>query len=246
MGEALTDVFPPREDDGAYWESISGTWHMPIGTLLIFSLFANNVRTAGLIRMGEALIDVFRPREGDGACRESIGGTWHMSIAIGTILSFSLFANKARTVGPIGMGEALIDVFQPREDDGAYWESIGGTWHMPIGTLVIFSTSTGCGRCPDRRPSPSGGSIYRGPKRLEPGLEPGAGWKPDALPTELPWCSKMLMLHKTRVGKNYRRVLTSQTHSDVGRLSAWSVGERMQKNRPVSLLPCGARDQKND
>ena len=39
-----------------------------IGTILIFSLFANNVRTAGLIGMGEALIDVFRPREGDGAC----------------------------------------------------------------------------------------------------------------------------------------------------------------------------------
>ena len=32
-----------------------------------------------------------------------------------------------------------------------------------------------CGRCPDRKPSPSGGSIYRAPKRLEPGLEPGAG-----------------------------------------------------------------------
>ena len=93
---------------------------MPSGTLLIYSLFANNVRTAGLNGMGDALIDVFRPREGDGACRESIGGTWHMSIAIGTILSFSLFANSARTVGPIGMGESLIDVFRPREDDGAY------------------------------------------------------------------------------------------------------------------------------
>ena len=32
---------------------------MPIGTLLIFSLFANNVRTAGLIGIGDALIDVF-------------------------------------------------------------------------------------------------------------------------------------------------------------------------------------------
>ena len=41
---------------------------MPIGTLIIFSLFANNVRTAGLIGMGEELIDVFRPLEGDGAC----------------------------------------------------------------------------------------------------------------------------------------------------------------------------------
>ena len=41
MGEALFDVFRPREDDSAYRESIYGTWHMPIGTLLIFSLFAN-------------------------------------------------------------------------------------------------------------------------------------------------------------------------------------------------------------
>ena len=41
---------------------------MPIGTILIFSLFANSVRTAGPIVMGEALIDVFRPREDEGAC----------------------------------------------------------------------------------------------------------------------------------------------------------------------------------
>ena len=34
---------------------------------LFLSLFANNVRTAGLIGMGDALIDVFSPREGDGA-----------------------------------------------------------------------------------------------------------------------------------------------------------------------------------
>ena len=119
MGKALIDVFRPREDDGAYSESIGGTWHMPIGTLLIFSLFANNVRTAGLIGMGDVLIGVFRPRKGEGACRESIGGTWHMSIAIGTILIFSLFANNVRTAGSIGTLEALIDVFPPREDDGA-------------------------------------------------------------------------------------------------------------------------------
>ena len=41
---------------------------MPIGTILILSHSAKNVRTAGLIGMGDALIDVFRPREGDGAC----------------------------------------------------------------------------------------------------------------------------------------------------------------------------------
>ena len=41
-----------------------------------------------------------------------------MPTAIGTILIFSLFTNNVRTAGPIGMGEALIDVFPPREDDG--------------------------------------------------------------------------------------------------------------------------------
>ena len=108
-----------------------------IGTLLIFSLYTNNVRTAGPIGMGEALIDVFPPREDDGASWNSIGGTWHMLIAIGTILIFSPFANSVRTAGPIGMGEALIDVIRPREYDGAHWESIGGTWHMTIGTLYF-------------------------------------------------------------------------------------------------------------
>ena len=43
-----------------------------------------------------------------------------MPIAIGTILIFRLFANNVRTAGPIGMGEALIDVFRPLDDDGAY------------------------------------------------------------------------------------------------------------------------------
>ena len=31
---------------------------MPIGTLIIFSLFANNIQTTGPIGMGEALIHV--------------------------------------------------------------------------------------------------------------------------------------------------------------------------------------------
>ena len=43
-----------------------------------------------------------------------------MSIAIGTILIFSFFANNARATGLIGMGETLIDVFRPQQDDGAY------------------------------------------------------------------------------------------------------------------------------
>ena len=49
------------------------------------------------------------------------------SVALGTCrlrlapsLFFSLFANNARTTGLIGMGEALIDVFRPQQDDGAY------------------------------------------------------------------------------------------------------------------------------
>ena len=58
MGEALIDAFRSREDDGVYRESICGTWHMPIGTFLISSLFANNVRTAGPIGMGGSLIGV--------------------------------------------------------------------------------------------------------------------------------------------------------------------------------------------
>ena len=47
------------------------------------------------------------------------------SLALGTrrlaqssFLAF--FANNVRTAGPIGIGEALIDVFRPQEDDGAY------------------------------------------------------------------------------------------------------------------------------
>ena len=40
---------------------------MPIGTILIFSLSANNSRTAGPIEIGEALIDLFRPGEYGGA-----------------------------------------------------------------------------------------------------------------------------------------------------------------------------------
>ena len=38
-----------------------------IGTILIFSPFANSVRTAGSIGMVEALIDVIPPREYGGA-----------------------------------------------------------------------------------------------------------------------------------------------------------------------------------
>ena len=43
-----------------------------------------------------------------------------MPIVIGTILIVSPFANSVRTAGNIGMGEAIIDVFRPRGDDGAY------------------------------------------------------------------------------------------------------------------------------
>ena len=39
-------------------------------------------------------------------------------LAQSSFLAF--FANNVRTAGPIGMGEALIDVFRPQEGDGAY------------------------------------------------------------------------------------------------------------------------------
>ena len=72
---------------------------------------------------------------------------------------FGLFANSARTAGPIGMGEALIDVFRPHQDDGAYWESIGGTCHMPIGTILIL---TALDRGLSRTPL-TGGGAYNAP-----------------------------------------------------------------------------------
>ena len=63
-----------------------------------------------------------------------------MSIAIGTILIFyffiffisyfCLFANNARTAGLIEMGGAPIDVFRPRQDDGATGGRRGGTGAM--------------------------------------------------------------------------------------------------------------------
>ena len=141
--ERHLSVRRPREDDGASWESVGGTWHMPIaiGTILIFSLYTNNVRTAGPIAMGEELIDVFPPREDDGASWESIVGPWHVLIAIGTILMFSPFANSVRTAGSIGMGEALIDVIRPREYDGAHWESIGGTWRLAHFIFSLFANT---------------------------------------------------------------------------------------------------------
>ena len=39
---------------------------------------------------------------------------------IGKLFIFSLFAKNVRTAGAVGMGEAPIDVFRPREDDGTY------------------------------------------------------------------------------------------------------------------------------
>ena len=57
-----------------------------------------------------------------------------MLIAIGTILTFSPFANSVRTASSIGMGEALIDVIRPREDDCAqlridWWHLAHDDWH---------------------------------------------------------------------------------------------------------------------
>ena len=45
-----------------------GTWHIPIGTNLIFSISRiSSERLPGRIGMGEALIVLFRPRQDDGA-----------------------------------------------------------------------------------------------------------------------------------------------------------------------------------
>ena len=101
---------------------------MPIGTLLIFSLFANNVRTAGLIGMGDVLIGVFRPRKGEGACRESIGGTCtcRLRLAQSLFLAFSRITSE-RLVRSEPL-EALIDVFPPREDDGCLLRI--DRWHL--------------------------------------------------------------------------------------------------------------------
>ena len=90
-----------------------------IGTILIFSFFANNVRTAGPIAIGR----------GTDRCVFDLGKMMvpirNRSLALGTCRlaqsSFlAFFANNVRTAGPIGMGEALIDVFRTQEDDGAY------------------------------------------------------------------------------------------------------------------------------
>ena len=45
-------------------------------------------------------------------------GTCQLRLAQSLVLAF--FANNVRTVGLIGMGQALIDVFQPQQDDFAY------------------------------------------------------------------------------------------------------------------------------
>ena len=39
---------------------------------------------------------------------------------IGTIRILSHLANNVRTAGLIAIGDALIDVFQPQQDDSAY------------------------------------------------------------------------------------------------------------------------------
>ena len=57
-----------------------------------------------------------------------------MLIAIGTILTLSPFANSVRTAGSIGMGEVLIVVIQPREDEGSqlridWWHLAHDDWH---------------------------------------------------------------------------------------------------------------------
>ena len=58
--------------------------------------------------LGKMMVPIRNPSLALGTCR----------LAQSSFLAF--FANNVRTAGPIGMGEALIDVFRPQEDDGAY------------------------------------------------------------------------------------------------------------------------------
>ena len=136
LGETIIDVLRHREYDCACWQAIGGTWHMPIaiGTILIFSPFANNIRTAGPIATGRGtdryvfdLGKIGLPIEN----RLVALGTWQLAQFI-----FSLFANTVWTAGPIGLGETIIDVFRPREDDGALlgidrWHLAHADWHNP-------------------------------------------------------------------------------------------------------------------
>ena len=62
----------------------------------------------------------------------------HFCQSVSQYVYLSIFGNNARTAGPVRMGEALIDVFRPRGDDGDYRESIGGTFHMPSGIILSF------------------------------------------------------------------------------------------------------------
>ena len=58
---------------------------------------------------------------------KNVGRAVFVSLSQSASVCQSIFGNSVRTAGPIGMGEALFDVFRPREDDGAYRESICGT-----------------------------------------------------------------------------------------------------------------------
>ena len=90
-----------------------------IGTILIFSFFfANNVRTASPIAIGRGT-DRCVSTSGRLWCLLGID-RWHLAHADWhNPHFFSFFASNVRTAGPIGMGEALIDVFRSREDGGA-------------------------------------------------------------------------------------------------------------------------------
>ena len=84
-----------------------------------------------------------------------------MLIAIGTILTFSPFANSVRTAGSIGMGEALIDVIRPREDDGAQlridWLHLAhDDWHTLFLAFSLNGWSDRIGRDNNRCASKSG------------------------------------------------------------------------------------------
>ena len=96
---------------------VLGTCRLRLAQSFVFSFFANNVRTASLIAIGR----------GTDRCVSTSGKMMvpirNRSVALGTCRlaqsSFlAFFANSVRTAGPIGVGEALIDMFRPRKDGG--------------------------------------------------------------------------------------------------------------------------------
>ena len=63
----------------------------------------------------------------DGVC---VSVNQSVSQSVSQYVCSRIFVNNVRTAGPIGTGEAPIDMPIRRNDDGANPGSIGGTWHV--------------------------------------------------------------------------------------------------------------------